>query len=274
MHDPEPPEVGDREVAVRVGEKPHRIERRDGQRGEEEEPRHVAHVLAAQTLAKPAEQDRHPAEQPDREEHLPKPAEIEVLEALVAEPDARRPSVDAAELAAEAPDDDDHERAEQTVREQVLVARLVTGDERSEEDAGREERRRHPEDRELDVPGAREVVRKQRREVDAEEAGEIRAIVLRRAADHHLHEKQGGHHEEEPGAGALRGRELHVTRALEDQPGLIAPVPAEKIPPSKGREQQAGPTEQGGEREHAVDERGGGRLIAYERLGGQLFVYE
>ena len=46
VHDPEAPEVGGREVDVGPGEQPDGVEGRDRQRGEEEEPRHVAHVLA------------------------------------------------------------------------------------------------------------------------------------------------------------------------------------------------------------------------------------
>ena len=59
------------------------------------------------------------------------------------------------ELADQAAEDDDRQRAEQDVGEHALPSRLAPGDHRREEDAGREERGRDEEDRQLDVPGAR-----------------------------------------------------------------------------------------------------------------------
>ena len=85
-----------------------------------------------------------------------KPPEVEVLEALVADQtaEAAEPAVDAGELADQAAEDDDRQRAEQDVGEHVLAARLAAGDHRGEEDAGRQERGGDEEDRQLDVPGA------------------------------------------------------------------------------------------------------------------------
>ncbi len=116
------------------------------------------------------------AEDPDREQDLPEATEIEVLEALVAEPlgGSRRPAVNAGELADQAAADDEGERAEQGVRQQVLALRLALGDHRRQEDPGGQERRRDEEDRELHVPGAHEVVREPGGEVDAEEARQHR----------------------------------------------------------------------------------------------------
>ena len=68
------------------------------------------------------------------------------------------------------PEDDDRERAEQRERELALVARLAPRDHRREEDAGRDERGGDPEDRQLHVPGAHQVVREGARQVEAEEA--------------------------------------------------------------------------------------------------------
>ena len=67
-------------------------------------------------------------------------------------------------------EDDDGERAEEGERELALVLRLPPRDHRREEDPGRDERGRDPEDRELHVPGAHEVVREDAREVEPEEA--------------------------------------------------------------------------------------------------------
>ena len=127
----------------------------------------------AQPAAQAAEEDGHPDEQAEREQDLPEAAQIEVLEALVAEPGpaVAAPAVDAGELADQAarPRRRPARRAARRPS-QLLTARLAPGDHRGQEDAGGEERGRHPEDRELDVPGARQVVREQLRQIDAEEA--------------------------------------------------------------------------------------------------------
>ena len=156
VDDPEAPEVGDREAVARAGEQADRVEGRDRQRGEEEQPGHVAHVLALEAPAQTAVEDRHPEEEPDHQQDLPEAAEVEVLEPLDAEDRAvlAEPAVDAAELADQAAEDDDGERREQPVGEPVLAARLAPGDHRRQEDAGREERGRDEEDRELHVEGA------------------------------------------------------------------------------------------------------------------------
>src|SRR4029450_1036471 len=86
MHDPEAPEVRGGEVRLRPGEQPDGIECRDRQGREEEEPRHVAHVLPPEPSAHRPEEHRNPEEEAYREQYLPKTPEIEVLKTLVAEP--------------------------------------------------------------------------------------------------------------------------------------------------------------------------------------------
>src|SRR5215207_7003393 len=56
MHDPEAPEVGGGEVGVGAGEQADRVEGGDGKGREEEEPGHVARVLAPQAPAHPPEE--------------------------------------------------------------------------------------------------------------------------------------------------------------------------------------------------------------------------
>ena len=108
---------------------------------------------------------------------------------------------------------------------------LAPGDHRRQEDAGGDERGRHPEDRQLHVPGAHQVVREDLREVDAEEARDVGAVVLRGGAEHALQQEQGAHDEEEPGRRALRGVQRNVAGRAE-QRRLLAPVPAE-VPPQR-----------------------------------------
>ena len=58
------------------------------------------------------------------------------------------------------------------------MARFAAGDERHQEDPGRQERRRDPEQRELDVPRPREVVGEQPGQIQAEEFRQIGAVMF------------------------------------------------------------------------------------------------
>ena len=174
VDDPEAPELGDGEVVAGARDQADGVEGRDraARRGRTATaccPR----CSPAQPPAQDAPEHEHPHEQPDRQQHLPEPREVEVLEALQAEPVRRRVlehAVDAEVGADQRAEHDDGQRAEQREGELALVLGLAPGDHRREEDPGRHERRRDPEERELDVPGAHQVVREDLREVEAEEA--------------------------------------------------------------------------------------------------------
>ena len=128
---------------------------------------------AAQPPAQDAPEHEDPHEQADRQQHLPEPGEVEVLEALQPEPVRGRVlqhAVDAEVGADQRPEHDDGQRAEQREGELALVPGLAPGDHRRQEDPGGDERGRHPEQRELDVPGAHQVVGEDLRQVEAEEA--------------------------------------------------------------------------------------------------------
>ena len=77
------------------------------------------------------------------------------------------------------PEDHDGQGAEQREGELALVLGLAAGDHRREEDPGRDERGGNPEQRQLDVPGAHQVVGEDLGQVDAEEVVDLRAVVLR-----------------------------------------------------------------------------------------------
>jgi hypothetical protein len=145
--------------------------------------------------------------------------------------------VDARELAGEAARDDDDERAQEPEREPALPPRLPLRDHRREEDPGREVRGRDEEDRQLEMPGPDEVVRQPVGEVEAKEARDLGAIVLRRGADEGLDEKQRRHGKEEPDGRALRRGERDVTGRSKRERLLLAPVPTEKTPASESPEE-------------------------------------
>ena len=181
VDDPEAPELVDGEVLSRLRDQPDRVEGGDGERRHEEQPGHVGRVLAAQARAQHPPQHEHPDEQADREQDLPDAREVEVLEALQAEPVRGRvaeQAVNAEERADQRAEHHNRQRTEQQEGELALSARLAPRDHRREEDAGGHERRGDPEDRQLHVPGAHQVEGERLCEVDAEEAGQLRAIVL------------------------------------------------------------------------------------------------
>ena len=135
--------------------------------------------LLLQPAAQAAEEDHDPQAEPDDQQDLPEAAQVEVLEALVAEDRALEPVVDVGELADQAAEDHDRQRSEQDERELALAARFSAGDHRRQEDAGGDERGGDEEDRQLHVPGADQVVGEHLGDVDAEEAVELGPVVLR-----------------------------------------------------------------------------------------------
>ena len=216
VHHPEAPELGGREVVAGAREQADRVERRDGAGGEEEQPGHVAPVLALQPHAQDAVEHEHPDEQADREQDLPEPGQVQVLEALEPEPvggGVLEHAVHAEEGPDQRADHHDGQRPQQREGELALMLRLAPGDHRGQEDPRRDERGGDPEERELDVPGAHEVVGEDLRQVEAEEAVDLRPVVLRGRPDEGLNQEQGGHHEEEPGRGPLRRSQRHLARA-------------------------------------------------------------
>ena len=166
------------------------------------------------------------------------------------------------------PEDHHRQRAEQREGKLALVPRLAAGDHRRQEDPGRDERGGHPEQRELDMPGPHQVVREQLGQVEAEEAVDLRAVVLAGGADEGLDQEQRRHHEEEPRRRPLRRRQRHVPRRAEAERRLLAAVPAEVAPPAtEGAEEQADAAQQRDQRQHRPDDDVGGRLVVDARLG-------
>ena len=154
--------------------------------------------------------------------------------------------MDPGQLAEQASGDDDHQRAEEEVGEHVLAAWLLaSGDHRGEEDAGGQERRDHPEDRQLHVPGAHDVEGQEAVAVEAEEPTDLGPVVLAGHPDQRLDEEHRRHRQEEPGCRLLRRGERHPIRCPERQLLLVAAVPTEPVPPSEHRQQRPDADERG-----------------------------
>ena len=225
----------------------------------------------AQARAQHPPEHEHPDEQPDREQHLPDAREVEVLEALQAEPVGRRVAehaVHAQERADQRAEHHHGERAEQQEGELALTARLAPGDHRREEDAGRHERGRDPEDRELHVPGAHQVEGQQLGEVDAEEARPApRDSAVRRRRPCTWITNSAAITKKNHAHARWAGRERDVAGRAEAQRGLLASVPAEDVPAPESGEQQADAAQQRDQRQHRPDDHVGRWLVVDPRLG-------
>jgi hypothetical protein len=136
----------------------------------------------------------------------------------------------------------------------VLPTWLAARDDRGQEDARGQERRRDPEDGQLQVPYAGEVVRQPAGQIDAEEAGDVGAVVLARRTYQGLDEEEQAYHEEEPRGGALRRGQGYLPRTAEGDRVRLPALPAEPVtPPAEDREQRADPGEQRDQRQDAPD---------------------
>src|SRR5262245_3888078 len=123
------------------------------------------------------------------------------------------------------------------------MLRLSAGDHRCEEDSCGQKRRRHPENRELNMPGAHQVEWKNDGQIDAEEVREFCSVMFRGATHQRLYQKQHGHHRKETGAGALAWRQSHLTRRAKREGLLLAPMPTQEIPSAECCEQEPDATQ-------------------------------
>lgn len=165
----------------------------------------------------------------------------------------------------------DHQGDQERPGEPPLPAWLAPGHERSQEDAGREEGGHHPEQRQLQVPGAGQVERQQPGQVEAEEAREVGPVVLRRTAEQHLGEEEQRDDEEEERGDPLRGRERHLVGGAEVDGLRLTAAPAQMgAPPADGPEQRPDAGQQGDQRHHAPQHGVGGGRVAHQRLAGPV----
>jgi len=116
------------------------------------------------------------------------------------------------------------------------------------------------------MPSARQIVRKQPGQIDAEKIGNLGPIVLCGAAQHRLNEEQRGHREVKPSAGSLRGGQGNRVRRAERYHTLVLTVPSQIIPPAKCRQQKSNSTEQRDQRQHAPHDHRPGRFVGDARL--------
>ena len=233
VHHPEAPELGDGDVGSGARHHPHGVEGGDRQGREHEQPGHVGHVLVAQARAHGAPDDEHPDEQGQGQQHLEDEGQVEVLPLL----GEQRPLGPAQAVLAgplrQAGQDDDHRGGdEQGPHQHVLLLRLAPGDERGQEQAGREQPDGGPEQGELDVPGAGQGEGQEPAQVEAEEGQHVGPVVLGQGPQERLDEEEGGDGEDVPGHHPLRLGQSDLLRLPEGQGRGLLGVPADLLAPA------------------------------------------
>ena len=157
VHDPEAPELRDRDVGARAGHHAHRVEGRNRQGGEHEQPRHVGDVLVVQARAHGAPDDEDPHEQGPCEQDLEDERQVEILP-LLREQGALGPAqtVLAGGLGQAGQHDDGGRSDQEDPHQDVLPPGLAPRDEGREEQTRSQQAQSGPEQGELNVPGARQ----------------------------------------------------------------------------------------------------------------------
>ena len=90
---------------------------------------------------------------------------------------------DAGPFAEQAADRDEDDGAEQQMDGTALPGRLVAAQHAGDEQRAADIGRRDPEDGELQMPGAQQIARQERRQIDAEEVAGLGAVMRDAAAD-------------------------------------------------------------------------------------------
>ncbi len=145
-----------------------------------------------------AEDHVAPEGEADGEADLPGPAELEIGEPLIADPEPgavdhpHDPEIVAEQRAADDEDGDGEEEVDQS----RLALRLTPGDERSEEEGGGDPGKPDPDDRRLEVDRAERVEGEDVVEDEAVEIAALGIVVGHDAARADLHEEHQRHHQE------------------------------------------------------------------------------
>ncbi len=183
------------------------------------------------------------------------------------EPELPQLVVDAEGLASHAAGDDHHQRPEQRIDTGLLVSGLRAADPRRQEKAAAHPGRRDPEDGELQVPGARQVVGQPTGDVEPVKGSRLHPIVGEHASQERLRQEQESHDCEVPSRGPLAGRELRSKRSRVHNMGAAAlSLPAQIVELADDEEDQSQPRQEGDEAQGAPDVGLGGRPVSRDGL--------
>lgn len=145
--------------------------------------------------------------------------------------------------------------------------RFAVGDEWHQENAG-EECRGGPEQRQLQVPGAGQLVGQHPGQIQVEKRRQIRAVVFGRRAQQRLGQEQHRHDLEETDAGPLRWCQADLAGPAKRQVRRLGAVPADLLTPSPvDGEHDPDAAQQRDKRQRRPHDHSGGRSVVYARLG-------
>ncbi|MCY1346819.1 hypothetical protein D9M69_329150 [compost metagenome] len=268
MHHPPAPVLHHRQVGTRAVEQAGAVEQADGhdRRGEQRQQVLVARLAQGGNHA--AQHQHQPEGHAEELADLPQAAKVDVLVALVAEPEVqlRRHHLGDRQVVAGVRADHHHDqRPEQDVDAELLVFRVLAAvDQRRQEQAGGEEAGGDPEQRALQVPGAHEGVGEPLRQVEAVELLAFHRVVRGEAAEHDLEAEQRHHQEQVLAQRLLRRRQGDQgQRVAGRRRRFLLVMPAQEGP---GPDQQA---DAGDQQDHAGDRPEHvlrGRVVVDQRL--------
>src|SRR5215510_7693344 len=162
MNDPEPPRVDDGEVGVAVEEERRQIEKRNRQRRIQKQRRDLALRLNLPLWPDGPKQQEKPDHQAQGEQCLPGPSQLEILPALMTEPEPEisQQPIDSERLAKEASANNENKSGKEEVHTEYLSLRVAAADSRCQQKSAADIGRRNPEDSQLHVPRSQEIARK------------------------------------------------------------------------------------------------------------------
>src|SRR5215469_2036396 len=130
MDDPEAPSIRDGIVGRPTKKESRQVEYRYRRSGDQKESDETAPLWIVPSRRHGAPQQAEPEDEADGEQYLPEAADLEILPALVAEPEPRvaQPLKEPSPLAKQAPDNDDDHSGEQEMNGAPLPGGFVAAE--------------------------------------------------------------------------------------------------------------------------------------------------
>ena len=273
VDDPEPPVVDDGEVGVGSVEQRRHVEEGDGHGGVEEERGQLALLRPLHGRTQGPEHEEEPEDQARRQQQLPEAAQVEVLAALVAEPEpeAAQQVVDACPFSEEAAEDHEGQGPQEHQHPEPLALGFRTAHQGRQEEPPGHPGGGDPEDGQLQVPGARQVVGQDGGQIEAIEGARFHTVVGQRAAQGRLDQEEDGDHGEVEAERLLARREHPFLEAA--RRGLFparSAAPAQVVELPEDEEDQSQTAQQGHQAEGAPEVGGSGGAVAHQGLEGPV----
>ena len=270
---PEAPVVDDREVRVRPVERGRQVEDRDRHRRVEEEGGELSLHAGFHGRPQSPEHEEQPEHQAHGQQQLPEATQIEVLAALVAEPEpeAAELVVDPRHFPEEAAEDHHGQGAQEDKHAGPLALGLSPPHQRGKEEAAGHPGRGDPEDGQLQMPGARQIVGQVPGQVEAVEAAGLHPVMGQHAAQGRLPQEEQGDHCKVQGQGLLAGREGPLLEGAREAGCFpFAPGPAQVVELPKDEEDQTQAAQQRHQTEATPEEGRAGGRVAHQGLIGPV----